>query len=135
MVARASALVDERRLFYVAITRARRRLMVTAVSGGGDAELRPSRFLGELGIEVPAQAETAPRLLSQSALVAELRCVAGDESASPALREAAAAELAALVPEVAGRRPGPLVGARRVDRARPAAAARRCSGDAFAEPG
>jgi RecB family exonuclease len=39
-------------------------------------------------------------VLSLSALVAELRCVAGDEAASLALREAAAAELANLVPEV-----------------------------------
>ena len=55
--ARAGALVDERRLFYVAVTRARGRLLITAVSGGDDAELRPSRFLGELGVQVPLQTE------------------------------------------------------------------------------
>jgi superfamily I DNA/RNA helicase/RecB family exonuclease len=105
VAARASALVDERRLFYVAVTRARRRLLVTAVSGGDDAELRPSRLLGELGVEVPLQTETAPRLLSLSALVAELRCVASDEATSPPLRAAAVAELARLVPEVAAAHP------------------------------
>ncbi len=98
--ARAEALVEERRLFYVAITRARSRLLVTAVSGGDDGELRPSRFLSELGVEVPAQTEIAPRVLSLPALVAELRCVASDPEASPALREAAVAELAELAPAV-----------------------------------
>ncbi|HEX4429404.1 MAG TPA: ATP-dependent DNA helicase [Frankiaceae bacterium] len=100
VAARAEALVEERRLFYVAITRARRRLLVTAVSGGDDGELRPSRFLSELGAAVPAQTEIAPRVLSLPALVAELRCVASDPESSPALREAAVAELAELAPDV-----------------------------------
>ena len=98
--ARADALVDERRLFYVAITRTRRRLLVTAVSGGDEGELRPSRFLSELGVGVPAQTELAPRVLALPALVAELRCVASDPECSPALREAAVAELAELAPDV-----------------------------------
>jgi superfamily I DNA/RNA helicase/RecB family exonuclease len=98
--ARASALVDERRLFYVAITRARRRLLVTAVSGGDDSQLRPSRFLSELGIAVPQQVETPPRLLSLPALVADLRCVASDPEESPRLRAAAVTELARLAPAV-----------------------------------
>jgi ATP-dependent exoDNAse (exonuclease V) beta subunit len=94
--ARAEALVDERRLFYVAVTRARRRLVVTAVSGGEEAELRPSRFLAELGVPLPEQAEPAPRVLALPALVAELRAVASDPEAGAGLRAAAAAELAAL---------------------------------------
>ncbi len=103
--ARASALVDERRLFYVAITRARRRVLVTAVSGGDDTELRPSRFLDELGVEVPAQVELAPRVLSLPALIAELRCVASDPEASTELRTAAAHELAQLAPTIAAADP------------------------------
>ena len=97
---RASALVDERRLFYVAITRARRRLLVTAVSGGDETELRPSRFLSELGVPLPETTEVAPRVLSLPALVAELRCVCSDPESSPALRQAAVEELALLAPTV-----------------------------------
>ena len=43
----AAMLAEERRLFHVACTRARERLLVTAVSSG-DAEEQPSRFLDEL---------------------------------------------------------------------------------------
>ncbi|MEV4537256.1 ATP-dependent DNA helicase [Asanoa sp. NPDC049518] len=53
LVGQASALLDEeRRLFYVAVTRARQRLLVSAVNssavGGADHEEQPSRFLHEL---------------------------------------------------------------------------------------
>ena len=42
-------LVEERRLFYVACTRARERLVVTAVASPDDDGEQPSRFLDELG--------------------------------------------------------------------------------------
>ncbi len=51
--AQVTALLDEeRRLFYVAVTRARRTLLVTAVdpsTTGSGGEEQPSRFLAELG--------------------------------------------------------------------------------------
>ncbi len=55
VVGETSALLDEeRRLFYVAATRARHKLIVTAVAsagaGGSEGEEQPSRFLTELGI-------------------------------------------------------------------------------------
>ncbi len=44
-------LAEERRLFYVAATRARERLVVTAVKAPADDGDQPSRFLTELGVE------------------------------------------------------------------------------------
>jgi superfamily I DNA/RNA helicase/RecB family exonuclease len=94
----AKLLAEERRLFYVAVTRARRRLVVTA-AGGEDTDQRPSRFLTELaGDDVPVErvADTPHHWLSMPALVADLRRSAADTSAEPAVRRAAAAQLARL---------------------------------------
>ena len=95
---RAAALADERRLFYVAATRARRRVVCTAVAGDEDLGMRPSRLLEELGVPVPDEPEPAPRVLAMPALVAELRRMAGDPARPAALRGAAASRLAALAP-------------------------------------
>jgi RecB family exonuclease len=98
---------DERRLFYVAATRARRRLLVTAVLGG-EAEEQPSRFLAELAGRHPGDAGAdgdgdgpvvgarLPRALTLPALVAELRTVVADEGAAAGRRRAAARQLARL---------------------------------------
>ncbi|WCD99316.1 ATP-dependent DNA helicase [Streptomyces sp. HUAS 31] len=89
-------LAEERRLFYVAATRARERLVVTAVKGAADDGDQPSRFLTELGVE-PRDVTGRPRRpLSVAALVAELRATTVDPRASDALREAAARRLARL---------------------------------------
>ena len=55
----ASRIAEERRLFYVACTRARRRLVVTAVAGTEGEGDQPSRFLTELGARVVPVAGTA----------------------------------------------------------------------------
>jgi superfamily I DNA/RNA helicase/RecB family exonuclease len=95
----ASKLLDEeRRLFYVAVTRARRALAVTAV-GGADTEERPSRFLAELaGDDIEPERVTGPgrRWLSLPALTAELRRAAADRSLAMPMRRSAAAQLARL---------------------------------------
>ncbi|MBX7547633.1 ATP-dependent DNA helicase [Streptomyces sp. NPDC004232] len=89
-------LAEERRLFYVAATRARERLVVTAVKTPADDGDQPSRFLAELGVE-PRDVTGRPRRpLSVAALVAELRATTVDPRASAPLREAAAHRLARL---------------------------------------
>ncbi|MFB8140362.1 ATP-dependent helicase [Streptomyces parvus] len=89
-------LAEERRLFYVAATRARERLVVTAVKAPADDGDQPSRFLTELGVE-PRDITGRPRRpLAVAALVAELRATTVDPGASDALREAAAHRLARL---------------------------------------
>jgi superfamily I DNA/RNA helicase/RecB family exonuclease len=105
----AKLLNEERRLFYVAATRARRQLVVTA-SGSDDSQERPSRFLAELAgdeIEIEDVAGAAPRWLSLPALTADLRRAAADPDRPPALRRAAAAQLARLAAAgVRGAHPG-----------------------------
>ncbi|MEW2029834.1 ATP-dependent DNA helicase [Streptomyces roseifaciens] len=89
-------LAEERRLFYVAATRARERVVVTAVKAAAEDGDQPSRFLTELGVE-PADVTQRPRRpLAVAALVAELRATTVDPAASDALRAAAAERLARL---------------------------------------
>ncbi|WP_242611142.1 ATP-dependent helicase [Blastococcus saxobsidens] len=94
---RTLALAEERRLFYVACTRARRRLLVTAVEGaldGADAGATASRFL-DLVEPPPADGRPLtelPRALTLSALVAELRRALTDPH-TPAPRRSAAASV------------------------------------------
>jgi len=97
-------LMEERRLFYVACTRARQRLVVTAVASGDDDGEQPSRFLEELGVTVNEVKGRPARPLSIAGLVSELRRTAADPATSPALREAAARRLARLAGETVGDR-------------------------------
>lgn len=92
----ASLLDEERRLFYVAVTRARHTLLVTAVRGEED---QPSRFLDELDPVDPGQVRAftkVPRTLSLPAVVAELRDVVTDPAQHAGRRQAAAGQLARL---------------------------------------
>ncbi|MGV9879741.1 ATP-dependent helicase [Streptomyces sp. NPDC003006] len=89
-------LSEERRLFYVAATRARERLIVTAVKAPADDGDQPSRFLTELGVEPKDVTGRPRRPLSVAALVAELRATTVDPRVSDTLREAAAQRLARL---------------------------------------
>lgn len=89
-------LSEERRLFYVAATRARERLVVTAVKAPADDGDQPSRFLTELGVEPKDVTGRPRRPLSVAALVAELRATTVDPRVSESLRQAAAVRLARL---------------------------------------
>ncbi|MFJ2257958.1 ATP-dependent helicase [Streptomyces sp. NPDC087844] len=89
-------LSEERRLFYVAATRACERLVVTAVKAPADDGDQPSRFLTELGTEPKDVTGRPRRPLSVAALVAELRSTTVDPRVSAPLREAAARRLGRL---------------------------------------
>ena len=92
-------LAEERRLFYVACTRARQRLVVTAVASPDDEGEQPSRFLTELGVEVRHLQGRPPRPLSLLGVVSELRRTASDPVSTPAIRAAAVTRLARLSSE------------------------------------
>ncbi len=103
----AAMLAEERRLFYVAATRARERLVVTAVAATEQDGEQPSRLLDVLGRRPTSVVGRPERPLSLTGLVAALRRVAADPAQSEALRLAAAARLARLADERVGT--GPLV--------------------------
>ncbi|MEE2035415.1 ATP-dependent DNA helicase, partial [Rhodococcus chondri] len=108
----APLLADERRLFLVACSRARRSLLVTAVDSiGSDTELVRSRFVDELlGADLADDEPQVPdpdalpdevrtRVLALPALVAELRSVVCDPAVAehePERQRWAAAQLSRL---------------------------------------
>jgi superfamily I DNA/RNA helicase/RecB family exonuclease len=96
----ASLLTDERRLFYVAVTRARQRLVLTATSGTDDLAERPSRLLTETGLELPAAMTASTGVLSTASLVGRLRRALRDPDTSEGLRRTAAGCLADLADAV-----------------------------------
>ncbi len=92
----AARIAEERRLFYVACTRARTRLVVTTVTGTEGEGDQPSRFVGELGVALTPLPGRPRRPLTLAALVGELRRVSVDPDSSPSRREQAALRLARL---------------------------------------
>lgn len=97
-------LAEERRLFYVACTRATERLVVTAVASTDDDGDQPSRFTTELvAPDDVRRVQGRPRRpLSLDGLVADLRRTAADPDTSPGLRAAAVRRLAGLALERQG---------------------------------
>lgn len=96
----ASAAAEERRLFYVACSRARDRLVVTAVASGSDEGDQPSRFVVELAAHLdagssPAVEHRPARTFSLRGTVAELRRL-GEHTDDPAVRDRTAALLAQI---------------------------------------
>jgi superfamily I DNA/RNA helicase/RecB family exonuclease len=90
----APQLAEERRLFYVALTRARRWAVVSAVSGD---EEQPSRFLDEVDpVDGQRPLASPPRGVHLPGLVAELRSVVCDPGADAGEQEGAAAALGEL---------------------------------------
>jgi superfamily I DNA/RNA helicase/RecB family exonuclease len=108
----AAVLAEERRLFYVALTRARERLLVTAVASASDDGDQPSRFLADL-VELPradrdgrapatvhevlrARAQGRPRRpLSLRGLLGDLRARL-EATEDPVVRAALARRVAAI---------------------------------------
>ncbi|WP_182858519.1 ATP-dependent DNA helicase [Propionibacterium ruminifibrarum] len=88
---------QERRLFALAVSRATRTLLVTAVAGEGSEGGVPSRFIAELGVEPRQEPRPGTRRNSTlDELVGELRRTALDPARPQALRRRAAERIAEL---------------------------------------
>ncbi len=98
----SEALLAERRLFYVALTRAQHEVVVTAVlEAVSDDGQAPSRFMQELRESGAAISDLKltgrpQRALSSDGIVAQLRRTLADPNSSPALQAAVASRLAKL---------------------------------------
>ncbi|MFT4008445.1 MAG: ATP-dependent DNA helicase [Nocardioidaceae bacterium] len=90
-------LAEERRLFYVAVTRARRDVLVTAVQSVDEEGEQPSRFVFDLGVDVEEVQGRPRRPLSLPGMVAELRRTLSHPATTEPMRTAAAQRLARLV--------------------------------------
>jgi RecB family exonuclease len=103
-------LAAERRLFYVACTRAQDSLVVTAVDQVGSGGLAPSRFLSELGCPIVPVGPPGPTPTTWIGFIGLLRRTAADPTAHPTLRAAACLRLADLAEarDAAGRQLVPL---------------------------
>jgi superfamily I DNA/RNA helicase len=105
-----AAVAEERRLFYVACSRARSRLVVTAVAAGSEDGDQPSRFVAELHAHVTGTAERSlpvprrrpTRGLSLRGAVAELRRI-GESTDDEVVRARVAEQLARLMQHPAAR--------------------------------
>lgn len=108
---RGALLAEERRLFYVAVTRARERLVVTAVKSADPDGEQPSRFLEEVqptddeGLRSRHVVGRPRRPLSLPGLVSELRRVVADPDSPEPLRTSAAERLHLLAGAEIGGRP------------------------------
>lgn len=91
----AALLQEERRLFYVACTRASERLLITTVDDER-ADHLPSRFLSDLAAPIVRVSGPPARVVSSRHLIARLRTLLESEQTSPAVRQAAAVRLARL---------------------------------------
>jgi superfamily I DNA/RNA helicase/RecB family exonuclease len=101
----ADLLQEERRLFYVACTRARLRLHVTAIDEHDQGGDRPSRFIDDLidngvATEVAHVPGRPSHPVSLEGLVAALRAAAQDPASPAMLRTAAIERLALLAAQV-----------------------------------
>ena len=108
--ATAPILAEERRLFYLAMSRARKTLLVTAVAGEDE---QPSRFLDDLeenGADdggLDSRMKPPGRSLVLAELVGELREVVCDDKSEPERRRRAAKQLARLADAgIPGAHPG-----------------------------
>lgn len=100
--ATAPVLAEERRLFYVAASRARRTLLVSAVAGEDE---QPSRFIDDIEPGNADESGVDPRMkppgrsLVLAELVGDLRKAVCDANTEPRRRERAARQLARLAAE------------------------------------
>ncbi|HEX2180419.1 MAG TPA: PD-(D/E)XK nuclease family protein, partial [Actinomycetota bacterium] len=91
-----TAIAEDRRTFYVAASRARRRVLLTAAPANGGRS-RPSRFLVELAGEVPlAAGPDDPSPLTLAELAASLRRCLAQRTTSEAEKAAAVLALSEI---------------------------------------
>lgn len=99
VVDRSVVIQEERRLFYVACTRAKEQLFVSSTSANSRSDVVPSRYLQQLlpGSDYDATKEPVDSArFTASQLVAQLRRVTLDATKSPELRQHAFMRLAYL---------------------------------------